>query len=142
MPAMRRTTASDACAVTRLDATCGSPAERVTGAAHGLNQTRTATELEFVTQILDSHVDQVRITQIVEPPHVLQDLLARQHLTWMPQEQLQELVLSRSQLQEIAVAARFAFAGHKLDVLKTQYFYLARLHPTQQGSHARHELVG
>src|SRR5258708_3880220 len=110
-PAMRRTTASDACAATRPAAACGSPAERVTGAAHGLNQTRPAAELEFVTQVLDSHVDEVRITQVVEAPHVLQDLLARQHLTRMPQEQLQELVLARGQLQEIAIAARFAFAG-------------------------------
>src|SRR5438105_15755966 len=107
MPAMRHTTASDACAATRPGAARGSPAERVTGAAHGLNQTRAATELEFVTQILDSHVDEVRITEVVEAPHVLQDLLARQHLAWMPQEQLQELVLSRSQLQEIAIAACF-----------------------------------
>src|SRR5256885_1807135 len=46
MPAMRHTTASDACAATRPDAARGSPAERVTGAAHGLNQTRAAAAVE------------------------------------------------------------------------------------------------
>src|SRR6266568_323017 len=118
MPAMRHTTASDACAATRPDAARGSPAERVTGAAHGLNQTRAAAELEFVAQVLDSHVNEVRITEVVEPPHVLQHLFARQHLTRMPQEQLQELELARGQFQQIAITARFAFAGDELYVLE------------------------
>ena len=41
----------------------------------------------------------------------------------------------------LAVATRLAFAGHQLDVLEAQHFDLARLHPTQQGAHARHQLV-
>src|SRR3982074_2365298 len=142
MLVVRRTRASGACGATRPDVARGSPAERVTSAAHGLNQTRTAAEFEFVAQVLDSHVDEVRITEIVEAPHVLQDLLPRQHLARMTQEQLEELVLSRGQLQQIPITSRFTFAGDELDVLEAQYLNLARLNPTQQGAHARHQLIG
>src|SRR5205085_9128254 len=102
-----RTRASNASGVTLRRAPRDSSAERVAGAAHRLDQTRTAAGLELVTQVLDAHIDEVRIPEIVEPPNLLQDLFSRQDLPRMPQEQLQQVVLARGQLEELAVAVRF-----------------------------------
>src|SRR5713226_6113618 len=140
-PVMRRTTGSGACAATRRALACDSRSQSVTGAANCLDQTRPAAQLELVAQVLDAHVDQVRIAEVIEAPDILQDLLAREHLAWMPQEELEQLVFARGQLQQIAVATGFALARHHLDILKAQDFDLARLGPTQQGAHARHELI-
>src|SRR6267378_179696 len=63
--------------------------QSVTGAANCLDQTRPAAQLELVAQVLDAHVDQVRVAQIIEAPNILQDLLAREHLAWMTQEELE-----------------------------------------------------
>src|SRR6266849_8656557 len=101
---MRRTTGSGACAATRRVAACDSRPQSVTSAAHCLDQTRAAAQLELVAQVLDAHVDQVRVAEVVEAPDILQDLLAREHLAGMTQEQLEQLVLARGQLQQIAAA--------------------------------------
>src|SRR5690242_12728553 len=57
--------------------------EGVTRAADRLDQPRSAAQLQFVAQVLDAHVHQVRITQVIETPDLLQDLFAREHLAWM-----------------------------------------------------------
>src|SRR5437868_6342743 len=128
--ATRRTTRSGACVKTRPGGASGSPAECVAGAADSLNQTRATAGLELVAQILDANVDQVRITQIVEAPHVLKYLFAGQHLARMAQEQLEELIFARGELEQVAITASLSGAGHQLDVLKTQDFDLAWLDPT------------
>src|SRR5438552_8255429 len=126
-PVERRTTWSGACAATRRAGACDSRSQSVTGAANCLDQTRPAAQLELVAQVLDAHVDQVRVAQIVEAPHVLQDLLAREHLARMTQEELEELVFARGQLEQVAIAPGFARARHQFDILKAQHFDLARL---------------
>src|SRR5439155_26705468 len=138
----RRTTASAASSARRPAATCGSPAQRIARAADRLDESRSAARLELDAQVFDAHVHEVRIAQIVETPDVLKNLLTRQHLARMPQEQLEQLVLAGGQLQLLAVAAGFAFAGHHLDVVKAQHFEPTRLHAPKQGAHAGHQLVG
>src|ERR687885_2945009 len=120
----------------------GSVTQRVTGATDCLDDPRSATGLEFVAQVLDAHVDQVRIAQKVEAPDLLEDLFARQHLARMAQEQLEQLVLACCQLQQLAVTARLSLTGHQLHVQVAQHLDLARLHTTQQGAHAGQQFLG
>src|SRR5438874_6148495 len=119
-PAKRRTTTSGASSARGRDARPGSSAQRVTCAAHCLDEPPSTTRLQLVAQVFDAHVDQVRVAHKVKPPDLLEDLLAREHLARMPQEQFQQLVLAGGEVQRFTVATGFPFGRHDLHILEAE----------------------
>src|SRR5919204_2107687 len=68
-------------------------AQRVTDAAHGLQDARLAVLLELPPQVADVHPERVRGRAEVVAPHALVDLRPRQHLPRVAHEQLEQVEL-------------------------------------------------
>src|SRR5579864_1207444 len=68
---------------------CRASAQGVARAADGLDQSGALASLELVAEVLDAHINEVRVSEKIEAPPLLEDLLAREHLARVAHEELQ-----------------------------------------------------
>ena len=89
-------------------------AQRVSDAAHRLDQPRPAVRLGLAPQVADVDVERVRCESEVVSPDALEDHRAREHLTGIPQEELEQVELPCSSIP-LAGSTDFACSGSAPD---------------------------
>src|SRR5207249_10473305 len=107
----------------------------------GLDQTSLATSLQLLAQGPDVDVDHVRLAQEVEPPHTLEDQVARQHLARMVQQEFEQLVLARGELQLPLSPSDFTRSAVQLEIGHPQHFGSLRCCSAQQRPNPCHQFV-
>src|SRR6185436_15589724 len=106
-------------------------AQRIAGAADGLDQTLLIISLQLVAQSPDVDLDRVTLDHGITPDSI-QDLIAHEHLARMAHEQEQQLVLAGGQIDPSAAAFGLACAGVEAQVGERQDFFALRLRSSQQ----------
>jgi hypothetical protein len=79
-------------------------ADDIPHSSNGLNEPRLARQLDFISQVIDEHVDDVGQTIPAEAPHMLGDHLARERLAGMPHEVLEQLEFFAGELDAAVTA--------------------------------------
>src|SRR6266700_3646636 len=95
--------------------------ERVAGAAHGADRILLAARIEQFAQAADMHVDRTLIDIDVAAPDTVEQLLAAEHAARMLQEELQETILGRAEIDRTARTRDAALLAIKLDVAIGQH---------------------
>src|SRR5271165_2141850 len=78
--------------------------ERVAGAAHGADRILLAARVEQFAQPADMHVDGALVDVDVAAPDAVEQLLAREHAARMLQEELEQAVFGRAEIDRPARA--------------------------------------
>src|SRR4051812_11659894 len=115
-------------------------AQRVPDAANGVQQPRLAALFELPPQVADVDPERVRGRAEVVAPHALVDLRARQHLTGVAHEELEEVELGACQLQAALAAVRLARRRVDEHVGEAERS-VARPGASQQRAHAGTQLL-
>src|SRR5581483_305455 len=85
-------------------------------AADGVDEARLAPSFELLAQVPDVDFDHLRLAPEVGAPDAVVDEVAREDLSRMLQEELQELVLGGGEADLAGAAARFARGGVEAQV--------------------------
>src|SRR5215210_6714360 len=73
--------------------------QAVTGAANRVDQTTAPPGFQFVSQAQDMHVNEIRLASDVGTPHAREDEVPGQHAAGVSDEKLQQLELTRRELE-------------------------------------------
>src|SRR5947207_1505821 len=85
-----------------------------------MDQPREAIDLRLAPQVADVDVERVGVDAEVVAPDAIEDHVARQHLTGVAHEQLEQLVLRARQFDRLAGAARAVRPRIELQIVELQ----------------------
>src|SRR5438552_7458678 len=117
--------------------------QRVAGAADGADRVLLAAEIEQLAQAADVNIDGALVDIDVAAPDAVEQLLAREHPPRMLQEELQQAIFGRAEIDRPARARHAALVAVELDVAKGEHggeplgacAPQQALHPRQQFRH-------
>src|SRR5215218_7653877 len=116
-------------------------AEDVSRAADRMEEPRLAIGFELPSQVGDEDLDRVRDRERVIAPDLVEQLLARDHEALVAHQVLEQLELALGEV-DLALAARdLVRVGVEHQVGDPQRRHAARRPATQQGAHAREQLL-
>src|SRR6478736_988305 len=95
--------------------------QRVAGAADGADRVLLAAEIEQLAQAADMDVDGALVDVDVAPPDAVEQLLAREYAAGMLQEELQQAIFGRAEIDRPARARHAALVAVELDVAIGQH---------------------
>src|SRR5206468_11606910 len=95
--------------------------QRISRAAHGADRVLFAAGVEQLAQAADMDVDGALVDIDVAAPDAVEQLLAREHAAGMLQEELQQAVFGRTEIDRPARARHAALVAVELDVAISQH---------------------
>jgi hypothetical protein len=102
-------------------------AQRVADAANRVDEAAVSSGLGLAPEVPDVHVERVRRRPEVIAPHALEDDRAREHLAWVPQEELEERELGAREVDEFPRTADLARSRIELQVTEAEDVSVVRL---------------
>src|SRR5215217_5277763 len=116
-------------------------AQDVACAADRMEEPRLATGFELPSQVGDEDLDRVRDRERVVAPHLVEQLLARDHQALVAHEVLEQLELALRELDAALAAGHLMRVRVEHQVADPQRGHPARRAAAQQGAHAREQLL-
>src|SRR6478752_4049296 len=115
--------------------------QRIAGAAHGADRILLAAGIEQFAQSADVHVDGALVDIDVAAPDAVEQLLAAEHATGMLEEEFQETIFGRAEIDRPARARDAALFAVELDIAIGQHGSKAlRARAPQQAFYPRQQL--